>query len=564
MAKNSPQPAAPEQDPIIPPSFLLGLAGLGLLIALIVALTQPAFDVIGWGGLALAALALVGWMLLAPERARQVFSSRWLRYGGLAVIVLLLVSVALIGLYTVARTQNWRTDLTQSNAFSLSAESAQAIRAYASDASLPPVTLLAFYTAMDSGARDRDSALFDSYASAANGKISYQFIDPDREPQQARLYGITQTRQIAVVAQNPDGTLDSANAALVSYADQGQITNAILRTAASGVFVAHLLTVRDGASASMTLFSDTLTNRLGWAVDQVSLAELTSPQAAHPLNDSNVDGELLVLPGGSQPLAPAELDLLKTYAERGGDLMILAGTNLNPDGVSLATDPALNAWLAETFGVRFNNDVVMDPAQSFQSPLIPVSTDLSTTAFITANGVPVGQGALIFETPPSITLSEALPGGVTANVLARSSASSFATADLQRVLSGSVDQAEGDSSGPFVLAAQAEDANTGARLVLFSSPSIAADTYTMFSNVDNFQVSVNGAVWATNFNNYVTQVTVQQAQRPQDTPVYADAQMLRTIGFVTLYALPFGILLLGAGVWWSARSRRQAASKEGR
>lgn len=564
MSKNSSQPAAPEQEAIIPPSFLLGLAGLGALVALIVALTQPAFDVIGWGGLALAVLALAGWALLDPARARRLFSSRWLRYGGLAVVVLLLVSVALIGLYTVARTQNWRTDLTQSNAFSLSAESEPAIRAYASDDSLPPVTLLAFYTATDSGARDRDSALFDSYVSAANGKISVQFIDPDREPQQANLYGVTQPRQIAVVAQNPDGTLDSANAVLVAYADQGQLTNAILRAAASGVFVAHLLTVRDGASAGMTLFSDTLTNRLGWTVDQVSLAELTSPQAAHPLNDSNVDGELLVLPGGSQPLAPAELELLKTYVERGGDLMILAGTNLNTDGVSLATDPALNAWLAETFGVSFNNDVVMDPAQSFQSPLIPVSTDLSPTAFTTTNGVPSGQGALIFETPPAITISEALPGGVTASVLAQSAASSFATTDLQRVLNGALDQAEGDSSGPFVLAAQAENANTGARLVLFSSPSIAIDTYTMFTNVDNFQVSVNGAVWATNFNNYVAQVTVQQAQRPQDTPIYADAQMLRTIGFVTLYALPFGILLLGAGVWWSARSRRQAASNEGR
>ncbi|HYO89027.1 MAG TPA: hypothetical protein VER79_10280, partial [Candidatus Limnocylindrales bacterium] len=168
----TPAPATdPEQEPIFPPSFLLGLAAIGLLVALIVALTQPAFDVIGFGGLALAVLSLVGWALLAPERARQVFSSRWLRYGGLAVVVLLLVSVALISLYTVARTQNWRTDLTQSNAFSLSAESGRAMSGYASDDSLPPVKLIAFYPATEAAARDRDSALFDSYVSASNGKI---------------------------------------------------------------------------------------------------------------------------------------------------------------------------------------------------------------------------------------------------------------------------------------------------------------------------------------------------------------------------------------------------------
>lgn len=562
---HTPPPAEPrDQEPLFPPSFLLGLAGIGLIVALIVLLTQPAFDVIGWGGLALAALALVGWALLAPDRARLVLSSRWLRYGGLALVVLLLVSAALIGLYTVARAQNWRTDLTQSNTFSLSPASQQAIAAYAADSALPPVHLIGFYTATQAAAQDTTAALFDSFATAANGRITYEFIDPDRAPQQADLYGVTSYGQVAVVAKDGDGMLDSENAEMVSFADQAEITNAVLRVAASGEFVAHLLTVTDSATADMTLFTDTLTNRLDWTVDQVSLAELTAPAAPHPLNDPNVDGELLVLPGGSRPLAAAELDMLRTYLERGGDLLVLAGTNLNADGVSLATDPAFNDLLGELFGVRFNNDVVIDQVQAFQSPLIPVSTTLNTTAFITTAGVPTGQGALIFETPPTITIAETAPAGVTASVLAQSSANAYATTDLARVLGGDVTQTETDAVGPFVLAAQAENSNTGARLILFSSPSVALDGYTMFSTLDNFQVSVNAAIWATQFNNYMAQITVEQEQSPNDTPVFADAQTLRTVNFLTLYVLPFGILALGAGVWWWGRSRRRAARMEGR
>ncbi|MFN8378347.1 MAG: GldG family protein [Anaerolineae bacterium] len=562
------QPAPEEtrdQDPLIPPGFLLILAAVGLIVALIVALTQPTFDIIGWGGLALAVVALFGWVLSAPDRARSVFSSRWLRYGGLAVVVLLLVSIALIGLYTVARNQNWRTDLTQSNAYSLSDTSAQAISAYSTDPSLPPVQMLAFYPASQASQQDRDSALLDSYVQASNGKITYTFVDPDREPQKATQYGVQSYGQIAVMAQNADGTLDSENAVLVSRADQEQLTNAVLRVAASGTFVAHILNVRDGvAAADMSLFTDTLTNRFDWKVDTVSLAELTAPQAEYPLNDPNVDGELLILPGGSAPLAPEELEIVRNYLEQGGDLMVLAGTNLNQDGVSLATDPAFNQMLNDLYGVQFNNDVVIDPSQAFQSPLIPVATDLSSSAFVTSNGIPSGQAALIFETPPSIAIAGSAPAGVTTSVLARSSDQSYATTDLQRVLGGDVARTDSDAAGPMVLAAQAEDRNTGSKLVLFSSPSLLLDTYTMFSNVDNFQVSVNGAVWATNFNNFVAQVTVPQEQRPTDVPIYADTQSLRTISFVTLYLLPFGILLLGVGVWWVGRSRRRALAQEGR
>lgn len=562
MTQNpAPKPAA-DADPIIPPSYLLGLAGLGLLVAVFVALTQPAFDVFGWGGLALAVLALIGWALLSPARLRQVFSSRWLRYGGLALIVLLLVSVALIGLYTVARGQNWRADLTQSNAFSLSPESEEAIRALAADGNMPPVSLIAFYPITSGAARDRDTALFESFVRASDGRISFTFVDPDREVQQANLYGVSSLGQVAVVAANADGTLDTENAELVTYADQELLTNAILSVTATGQFVAQFLTVRDGYTDEMTLLSGTLSDRYDWTVEQVSLAELTAPEAAHPLNDPNVDGQLLILPGGSAPLAEAEMDILRTYLERGGDLLIFAGTNLNADGVSLATDPALNAMLAELFGVQFNNDVVMDKVQAFQSPLIPMSTELNTTAFVTTNNIPASQGTLIFETPPSITLSETAPAGVTASVLAQSSASSFATTDLARVLTGDFTQAEGDTVGPHVLAAQAENANTGARVVLFSSPSIGADIYAQFSDVDNIWVSLNGVAWASNFNNYVAQITVQQETTPAATLLFADEQTLRMIGFVTLYALPFGILLLGVFIWWSARSRRQAAHRD--
>ena len=137
----------------------------------------------------------------------------------------------------------------------------------------------------------------------------------------------------------------------------------------------------------------------------MSLTELTSPDGKFNLDDPNVTGQVIVIPGGSAPLADAELQVLEDYVNKGGDLIILAGTNLNDTKTSLATGDNLSSYLMQNFGLQFNKNVVIDKTQAFQSPLIPVTTNLSASAFITTNGIPSGQGALVFEVPNSITIS---------------------------------------------------------------------------------------------------------------------------------------------------------------
>jgi hypothetical protein len=560
-----PTPPAPEQheaqEAFIPPGVLLGLSAFGFLVALVVAFTQPTFGVIGYGGLAFGVLALLAWVLLAPSQARGVLTGRTVRFGGTSLLVTVLLVVALGAIYVVARNQGIRLDLTQSNAYSLTEESRQAISGYGADPSLPQVRLLAFYTAAQAGSRDRDTALFDDYVTTSNGKLSYEFIDPDRNPQQANLYSVTRPGQIVVAAVTDASTtpvtLDTEDAVTVNNAAQEGLTNAILRAAAQGQFVAYFITTRDGAAADMTNLQNSLTNRFNWTVQVASLAELTSPGAEHPLNDPNLDGEVMILPGGSAALSAEELQIVQDYLAGGGDLIIYAGTNLNQERTSLATDPALNDYLLSTFGFRFDTQVVVDQTQAFQSPLLPVSTNLDTSAYITTAGIQRGQGALIFETPNSITLADAPPADVTTTVLSRSSESSYAISDLERILSNDLAQQDADAQGPFVMGVQAVSSATGARVVAFTSTSITTDNYAPL-NVDNFPVAFNSVVWATDFNNFVSGITIPQQQRPQDQPLYADEQDLRNINFLTIVLLPAGILLIGLYVWWNGRQRGQA------
>lgn len=544
-----------EQEPFIPPHYLLLLSVLGFIVAGIVAFTQPTFSVVGYGGLAFGFLALLAWILLAPQQAKAVVTGRTAQFGGTSLLVTLIVLVALIAIYTLVRNQSWQLDLTESDAFSLTPESEQAVTGIGIDPNVPPVRLIAFYGAAQAGLRDQNSVLFDDYQQTSGGKITYEFLDLDRNPAQAELYGVTRSGQIAVAALNDAGEPDTENAVLVNFVDQGEITNAILKVAASGEFQAFFLNVQDNVAADMSFIKDSLVQQFDWTVEDVSLLELTGPQAEYRLNDPNVDGQVLIIPGGSQPLADQELEILRQYLDAGGDLIIFAGNSFNEDFSSLATAENLNGYLFENFGVRFNDDIVLDQTLAFQSPLSVISPNLDATSFITTNGVIPGQGAVIFDAAHTIEVAETAPANVTVSRLAQSGVDSYATTNYQRIVDGDFAESEADAQGPFVLAASAENAQTGARVVLYGSASVGADLFSMFQNVNNLDVAFNSLVWTTNFNNFFSQITVQQQQRPQDQPIFADAQTIRNINFATMLLLPFGILALGAFVWWMSRER---------
>ncbi len=544
-----------EQEPLIPPRYLLILSALGFLVALIIKATQPEFGVVGYGGLAFGVLALLMWVLLAPDQARGVLTGRTARFGGTSLLVTVLLIAVLIGIYAVVRNANLRVDLTQADNYSLTPESEQAIAALAAEPGTPKVKIVAFYGPAQASSRDQDSLLFEDYKQTSNGKIDYEFVDPEQQPQTVSQYGVSRAGQIAVVKLNDDGSPDTQNAQIVNTFGQGDITNAILKVSASGVFNAYFLNVNDGIGDKMTVLKQNLTNRYGWNVQDVSLTQLTSPDGQFNLNDPNVTGQVIIIPGGSAPLADAELQVLEDYVNKGGDLIILAGTNLNDGKTSLATGDNLSSYLMQNFGLEFNKDVVIDKTQAFQSPLIPVTTNLNGSSFITTNGVPSGQGALVFEVPNSITIADTAPANVTVTALATTTSAAYATTDLQAVLDNNIDQTDSDTKGPFVLAAQAVNSDTGARIVLMGSTSLGNDTYAQFQNIDNLSIAFNSFIWTTNFNDYFTQITVQQQQRPQDQPLFADQQTLQNVNFISIFVLPFGVLAIGMLVWWNNRER---------
>lgn len=567
MTQQSPNSTPENEQPIIPPSVFPIIAVIGVIVALISASQPGGMTVIGYGGIGFAILALLAWVLIAPRQVMGLFTGRTARYGGTSLIVTLLVILAAVGVYAFVRGQEIRVDLTESDQFSLTDESRAAVANIGADPTLPRIRINAFYTAAQASQQDRVAPLFDDYQTTSGGKIEYAFVDPERSPTTADAFGVTRSGQIVVTALDAAGSPDIDNAEVVEFLDQGEITNAILKAAAQGEFRAYVLPVEDGQGDQMTIFTQILTDQFDWTVisDQ-SLIELSSPQAEFRLNDPNADAELMIIPGGSAPLTEQELSILRAFVDGGGSLIIYADSGVNEDGVSLATAESLNAYLRDSFGMSFENNVVLDQTQQFESPLTPYAVDFDATSPITASGIPTGQAALVTNLPASIAIAETAPANVTVTPLVRSGTTAYAKTDLAALFTAAaesgglsqeqVGQAEGDATGPFVFGASAENTQTGARVVLFSSTWVGTDIGYQIRNVaDNFTISINSAVWATRFDEFFNQISVVQPQRIQDTPISADVGTLNNIRILTVFIVPFGILLIGIWVWWSNREK---------
>lgn len=558
-----------EQEPFIPPYYMLILAAVGFIVALVVLLTQANFTVVGWGGLGLCLLSLVVWAFMAPDQARALVGGRTARYGGTTVIVTLVFLVALIAIYSVVKGRNLRLDLTQRDDFSLNNQTRQTITGLGIEPNVPNIKIYAFYGAAQAGRRDQDTILFDDYAQTSQNKISYEFVDPDRNPLLAQQFKVERPGQVVVVPLDAQSQPLTDKAQLINLASQEQLSNTIMRVAASGDFRAYFVAVEGGLKLDETgdnglsNLNDTLKNRLNWKTEEVNLLDLTSPTSTINLSDAAIDGQTLVIAGGSKPLPDDQVKFISDFLDKGGKLVLLAAP-LNADGSStLATTESLNTYLYNSFGIRLSNSMVLDETQAFQTPFNPVAGTFDSAQYITQPFAAVQGAAMVFEQSRFIEVNPTLPADVTVSELAKSADTSYAKSDPAILTAGAdaVKQVDTDAKGPFVLAAAAENSKTGARIVVFGSQFIPTNFYAQLRglNVFNLDVAFSSVVWVTKFNDFFSQIPqLTAAAKPQDSPIFADEQLSRSINFLTLIILPFGVLIMGLLVWWVSRERRQA------
>jgi len=484
---------------------------------------DTAFQVI----LALFVLGIAAGILLDPARVRRLLSGRQARYGSNA----LLVSVAVIGIVGVINylvyqnPKSW--DLTEDQKYSLAPETVKILGELKQ-----PVLLKGFYTPNLSGSRDNIRPLLEQYQVHSGGKLTFEFIDPNKNPAAARQYGITKDGSLVVVMGD--------QTTVVQPVSEQDLTSALVRLANPGTRTVYFLTGH--GEHDLTASTDT-----GYSQVAASLkAKNYTVNALNLVQTGKVpdDAKAVVIAGPQLALSADEVKSLQDYQAGGGSLVVLYEPTLTTK-IKSGTDP-LETYLSQNWGISFQDDLVVD----FTSTL-PLAGLASSYADHPITQRLQGQ-TTIYPTARSMAITTPSDATKTVTALVNSGQSSWGETDIQKVID--TDQAQYDQGtdfpGPLPVGAVGQDSKTGARIVVFGDSDFADNSY--YFSYANGDMLINSIDWAAKQDTLIDLTPKQSTSRFVVPP---SVQTLGLVFLVTIILLPGGALGSGLVIWWRRRRR---------
>jgi len=301
-----------------------------------------------------------------------------------------------------------------------------------------PVEIAAFMAAGDRGHGGLDTLLARYAARSKN--LSYRFIDPEKDPQEADKFGVTRPGILAARCGDEKALADpDASGAF----GEGEVTSLLLKVTRPGGKRMYALTGH-GEPEISDLTSPGGLGGLAAVLkdDNVEIRPLFLAAAAAVPDDATT----VILAGPVKPLIPHELDALRTYLAHGGRLLAM----LNP-GVDAGLAPLLS-----DYKLALDDDMIVDQEE---------------IAFL---GARLGLDPIVEDFPPHpitkgfkqrIRLSQArsiaikveggLPG-VVAQPLARTHESAWGETQWKSMMAtGHVAKEDDDHAGPLLVAATA-------------------------------------------------------------------------------------------------------------
>jgi ABC-type uncharacterized transport system involved in gliding motility auxiliary subunit len=418
---------------------------------------------------------------------------------------------------------------------------------------------------------DQVYELLSRYA-AESPKVQVEYIDPDKEPlkttQLAEQFGITIADTVVFSYGDRTKYVTSEQMADYDYAGmqygqaptmqafkgEEQITSAILSLVAPEVPKVYFVTGHGEASVSAG----------GGANDHRSLAAIQEALKREnvEVEDTTLlsgelpeDADVLAIVGPTAPFTEAEIELLGSWLDDGGRLLVALDPLIEPAGTMRPT--RLEPFLADR-GVTVNDDLVVDPSRK-----LPFY-DLSAVYLTDFPSHPVTKGldgiAVLFSVTRSLTVDPESD----AVTLVETSPDGWGETNLAQLLAGEpVAMEDDDTAGPVAVgvavAHEAEETpvedeyadepsqESGSRLLVFGDSDFMSDYE--ISNAGNLTLAMNAFNWLA-----AREQSLGIAARDiEQVSLFLSREQMRTILLVTLLVMPGAAIVAGILVW---RKRR--------
>lgn len=560
------------------------VGAVSLLIALVFYLSESELSTLGFAFLVLGMAGVSVWLLLAPDELRDWLTGRQVYYGtGTVILIVVVIAMAVVG-YSVALSQNVVVDLTETQNYSISQPSINVLNdlegrldLLEADAAAAGVEtdfhfrLVGFYTRQQ--LRDQKSAefLLRQYVEASSDdRVRLEFYDPDVDPLIARSYGYSLTFDNTQLTSGPvylalydgDQRLALEN---VGVPTERTVQNAMLRISLIGEFKVYFIEgqleydINVDSDIGLSGAAFLLTQR-GIIVETLRLADVEAIPA---------DATAIVIPGAQAPYSQTQIDKIDAYIERGGRMLVLADppyVDTRPDVADTFTnqflleDSNFNNYLWDTFGVRFRDNAVVDPASSSRSEFVltglrvntgsPPVRDFQNTVLVMA----FARSLDIIEAPQPDTP----PADYVQSVMILGATSAYGERSIQEVDLGNlseydpaVDDGGDQVVGVAVYRRNEVEQDAQPRVILIGDTDWMTNAFILPEDgsegvLGNILLWAGIVEWLTGFSEFAE---IDVASRPDLLPLYATSDELAQIQVLTLLVLPGVVLLCGVVVW---------------
>jgi gliding motility-associatede transport system auxiliary component len=507
-----------------PAGFLVLLCGLAAYL-IVPELSNLVSVLLGIGGV----LVLLGLMLNFSSIVDRL-KGRAVREGGGDVAFIVIVAVVLCLLNFLAVRHNRHYDWTEGKTFSLSDQTKKIL------ANLPRSVEVRAYYYPGTQAEMKMKDLLDEYGYEGKEKLTVHFIDPLKNPSQAKADSVTQEQSVVLKS--------GANSTTVVAGDEEAITNGILKVTRDQTKTL-CLSIGHGERDPKDSTEQGLSAFQGSVEKQQAKVETFSPGMGVPTHCAAV-----VVAGPQKPWLPAEVEKLQAYLDQGGKAAIL----LDP-----GIDSGLEALMAR-YGVTPGHDVIIDRVSALfgGKPDIPMVPADGYEAHAITKGF---RYQTFYPLATSLTLASPAPAGVELQALARTTPLSWGEVSYEtEAPTGKLKMDPKDKQGPLVLAAvatkkvgetpapQSPPAEPGksqpeTRLAVFGDSDFASNAY--FGGTSDGELFLNVVNWLSGQEDLVAIGAKSRAP----VLVTLSQRQATFIWFVSILVAPAAILLVGTVLW---------------
>ena len=406
-------------------ALLSALGAAGLLYALQV------WHVWMWVPIGITLTSLLGLLAVDASYFKEILLMRTTKHGLNMGALIVLVFVGLGAVNFVAYRNNKKWDLSESKLNSLSDQSQTVVQGLTDD-----LELKAFFR-RGQAEDDRQRLVFEDSIrlyEEASKKVRVTYVDPQVRPDLAKENGVEIAGEVVLNYKGKKNTI-------TAYTEEA-ITNAIIKITRDRNKVIYFLTghgepdINSDKEEGANRFRDVLVQN-GYEVKTLNFAQTQMVPK---------DADVVVVPGGTQPLLAGEIDMVKKFIFDGGRVL-------------LTQDPGSRSNVAELMrfaGVHFTNQYMIDHLGRLLAgnPYLALGVLFSPQSEVTKK-IPA-QTSTLFQMASALEKAPDARADMVYEELIRSSPQSF----IRREMGGNLQPQAGEEMKPRALMAFAEGSAT--------------------------------------------------------------------------------------------------------